>query len=141
VPKCTICISPFREKIDIALASGASVRNVAKQFKVGVSSVHRHKADGHICKAIEEAKQAGVIAHGKSLDDRINEIYNMSIKAGKMALGEKVEDAKQQDPDLRSFGSCMSPAAKMAELLYEKDTAAKLQEEIDALREQMAKDQ
>lgn len=141
MPKCTICINKNREKIDIALASGASVRNVAKQFGVGVSSVHRHKADGHICEAIKAAEDAGIIKHGKTLDDRINEIYTISIKAGKMALGEQVPDVKKQDPDLRSFGSCMGPAAKMAELLYEKDTAAKLQEEIDALREQMAKDQ
>ena len=55
MPKCSICFSKHREKIDIALTQGESERSIAKRFKVGASTVHRHRADGHICQAIETA--------------------------------------------------------------------------------------
>jgi hypothetical protein len=71
------------------------------------------------------------------------EILDMSIRAGKMALGDAVDLPEGAEPvkrDLRSLGSCLAPACKMLELEYEHTIAAKLQEEIDALKEANAKD-
>lgn len=107
MPKCTICISPFREKIDIALASGASVRNVAKQFNVGASSVHRHKADGHICDAIKAAESERQIQVGLNIAKCAQDIYDLCYRAAQ----------KAEQEDLRSVGSCISPAVKVLEIL------------------------
>jgi hypothetical protein len=108
VPKCSICISPFREKIDIALASGASVRNIAKQFNVGVSSVHRHKADGHICKAIEAAANEKEVQTGLNISKCVQEIYEIATGSAKDA-----REAKQ----FGAVGSCLNSAAKVLEVL------------------------
>lgn len=39
---CSVCIHPDRQDVDRALMSGASVREVAKQFGIGKSSIERH---------------------------------------------------------------------------------------------------
>jgi hypothetical protein len=43
VSRCTICRSPARERIDQALASGASVRDVARQEGLSKSVIGRHR--------------------------------------------------------------------------------------------------
>lgn len=111
MPKCTICISPFREKIDIALASGASVRNVAKQFNVGVSSVQRHKADGHICDAIKAAERETQTQIGLNISKCAQDIYDLCYRAAQKAENE----------DLRSVGPCIAPAVKVLEILNKGD--------------------
>jgi hypothetical protein len=42
VPACTACANINRSKIDAALASGRSIRDVAAQYGLARSSVHRH---------------------------------------------------------------------------------------------------
>jgi hypothetical protein len=107
VPKCTICISPFREEIDKQLASGISVRNVAKQFKVGASSVHRHKADGHICKVIEDAAIESKTRAGLNIQKCAQEIYDLCFTTA--------QDVRKTDP--RCIGSLLVPAVKVLEIL------------------------
>ena len=43
------------------------------------------------------------------------EVYDLSIKAARIAIGD--EKSKLVKPDLRSFGSCISGAAKIVEVL------------------------
>jgi transposase-like protein len=42
--KCTICFHPQRDAIDTTIRSGASLRNIAKQFNVSPAAVNRHKS-------------------------------------------------------------------------------------------------
>lgn len=105
--KCSICFSKHREKIDIALTQGESERSIAKRFKVGASAIHRHKADGHICQAIEAAaieKQAEI---GINIASSAKEIYDICLRAAK----------KAENHDLRALGSCIAPAVKVLEIL------------------------
>jgi hypothetical protein len=44
--RCTICRSPARQRIDQALASGVSVRDVARQEALSKSVVGRHRDHG-----------------------------------------------------------------------------------------------
>ena len=43
------------------------------------------------------------------------EVYDLSIKAARIAIGD--EPSELVKPDLRSFGSCLSGAAKIVEVL------------------------
>jgi len=107
VPKCSICFSKHREKIDIALTQGESERSVAKRFKVGASAVHRHRADGHICQAIEAAAIEKQIEVGLNVAGCAQEIYDICLRAAK----------KAESNDLRALGSCIAPAVKVLESL------------------------
>lgn len=41
--QCTVCLHPQRDEIDLALAKGAPLRGVAKQFDVTTAAVFRHR--------------------------------------------------------------------------------------------------
>ena len=107
MPKCSICFSKHREKIDIALTQGESERSIAKRFKVGASAVHRHRADGHICQAIEAAAIEKQIEIGMNVAGCAQEIYEICLRAAK----------KAETHDLRALGSCIAPAVKVLEIL------------------------
>lgn len=107
MPKCSICFSKHREEIDIQLTSGASERSIAKQFKVSASAVHRHKADGHICKAIESAAIESKAQVGLNIQKRAQELYDLCYRAA----------LKAEEKDLRAVGSCVAPAVKVLEIL------------------------
>lgn len=107
MPKCSICFSKHREKIDIALTRGESERSIAKRFKVGASAVHRHRADGHICQAIEAAAIEKQTEIGLNVAGCAQEIYDICLRAAK----------KAETHDLRALGSCIAPAVKVLEIL------------------------
>ena len=111
MPKCSICVNKNREKIDIALTSGASERSIAKQFNVSASAVHRHKSDGHICQAIEAAANEKSIQTGINISKCAQDIYDLCFRAAQKAEKE----------DLRSLGSCIAPAVKVLEILNKGD--------------------
>jgi len=55
--KCTICEHKDRNKIDSMLAvKGASLRSIAVQFRISVSSLKRHLSNGHIAERIMQAQ-------------------------------------------------------------------------------------
>ena len=107
MPKCSICFSKHREKIDIALTQGESERSIAKRFKVGASAVHRHRADGHICQVIESAAIEKQTEIGLNVAGCAQEIYDICLRAAK----------KAETHDLRALGSCIAPAVKVLEIL------------------------
>lgn len=107
MPKCSICFSKHREKIDIALASGESERSIAKQYDVSASAVHRHKADGHVCKIIKAAETERQTQIGLNISKCAQDIYDLCYRAAQ----------KAEQEDLRSVGSCISPAVKVLEIL------------------------
>jgi hypothetical protein len=115
MPKCTICFNKHREKIDIALASGLSERSVAKQFNVSASAIHRHKADGHICKVIESAANEKKIQTGLNIQKCAQDIYDLCFRAAQ----------KAESQDLRSLGSCIAPAVKVLEILNKGNEGSK----------------
>ena len=56
--KCTICEHKKRNDIDISLAvDGASLRDIAGQFRVSKSALKRHMDNGHISAAAITVKQ------------------------------------------------------------------------------------
>ena len=63
--RCTVCAHPRRKKIDSALASGTSLRDVSGQFGVSKSALDRHR--GHVGGAIQKAAQR----RGESIGDSV----------------------------------------------------------------------
>jgi hypothetical protein len=53
--RCKVCRHPEREKVDIELARGLSGRSVADRYGLPRTSVCRHKANGHVPRAIIDA--------------------------------------------------------------------------------------
>jgi hypothetical protein len=58
--RCTICASPSRQDIEIALARGRSLRSLAGKHRLSKSAIHRHKrhadsAQDWLIKALSKA--------------------------------------------------------------------------------------
>ena len=71
---CTICGHADRSDIEMALLDGQSLRNVAKRFSVGTTSLHRHKKAGHVAQSLVKAKEVEVELMGETLFDRLRSI-------------------------------------------------------------------
>jgi hypothetical protein len=72
-PKCTICQHKARHEIDKALvADGASIRGIARQFRVSDDALSRHVKNGHVIAKIKQAAKAQEIADA---DDLLGEVH------------------------------------------------------------------
>lgn len=87
-PKCQICCHPERAAIDRAIVENGSIRDIAGRFKVGRSSVDRHKK--HIPKILAKAKQAETVAESSTLLSRVEKLL-----ARCESLFAKAEEAKE----------------------------------------------
>lgn len=85
--KCTVCSHPKRAAIDKAIVSGASNRDIARQFGAGEKSVQRHRA--HIKQAIIKARDAGVIRAGKTGYERWEGLYVLADEALRRAANDR----------------------------------------------------
>jgi hypothetical protein len=101
-PKCTICCHKKRCAIDQYIVDGETSRNIAKQFKVGYSSVERHIKAGHVSEPIKAAEREKLIKQGKTLHERLRDAQDICLEA---ALQAKADD-------LRAFGGCMAAMMK-----------------------------
>jgi hypothetical protein len=75
---CLACASPKRNEIDKALASGTPYRNISKRFRIGVASLHRHRA--HIAQAIVKATERREKSIGESVLERLENLYKRAEK-------------------------------------------------------------
>jgi hypothetical protein len=74
---CTVCAHKSRNKINEALISGQSIRSVAAQYNLAVTSVRRHKTN-HISQNLVKAKEAQVAAQA---DDLLGQVKNLLQEA------------------------------------------------------------
>jgi hypothetical protein len=73
---CTICASKACQEIDMALVSkNSSIRDIARQYRVGRSALTRHVNAGHMSPKIKEAKRAFDAVAGENLLNKIERIY------------------------------------------------------------------
>ena len=70
---CSTCTHPERDEVDQALVNGVSYRNVSKQFRLTVASLHRHKGT-HIPEHLAKAEEAKEVAQADSLLDRLMDL-------------------------------------------------------------------
>jgi hypothetical protein len=81
---CTICKHKQFEEINKQLLNGTSLRNIAKQFRLNSTSLHRHK-ENHIPEELLKSTDIQDIANANALQDQLNEIrektYSLLDKA------------------------------------------------------------
>lgn len=76
--RCRACLSPFRNAIDTALLSGATLQSVATKYRIGMASIKGHK---YTClrKAVKsetEGLPAGMLTNRLVLDhQRLEDLY------------------------------------------------------------------
>ena len=140
---CKICEHMRKHKdcgLNRQLIEGATDRSIAKEYGFNEKTVAKHR-NKCLTKRLKSAANAREAKAGLDLIACQKEVYDLSIKGAKIALGELKSENAEVKADIRAFGSCLGPATKIVESVYESTIAAKLQEEIDALKEANAKDQ
>ena len=65
-PRCTVCRSSERARVEMAMARGAGKRATAKRFGLGADSVARHWTN-HVSDAIKMARKVEVLRPGANL--------------------------------------------------------------------------
>ena len=115
VRRCTICTHPEATAIDRALIAGTPLRNIAEQFRLAVTSLHRHK-NAHIPAALARAKDAADVAGADSLLARLEELTSEA---------HRLKGKAERRGDIRTALSAVRELVRMVELL------AKLRGELD----------
>ena len=115
--KCTVCRSPHRDAIDIDLINGTPVRDIAERYGFkSHHSIQRHnKPEDGKPSHIQERLRKNEVKSAKSLQNRIDEIYDTSFGLVKMAIDLK---------DPRAAAYCLMNAVKVVEILGKSDTAS-----------------
>jgi len=113
------------------ILEGTSYADVAKRFKGkgkgwaagNYYTIQKHwEAQHMVSRQLLAAKDIKDRKRGLELLTCQAEVYNLSIEAAKTALGTIKSKNPDVKPDLRAFGSCLGPAAKMVEVLAKVDT-------------------
>jgi len=119
---CRVCdyIRSHRgpHRINEDLVNGISISAIMQRTGLGRRALVRHRDEGHMMAGFQ--KHAHLTKGAKEQLDLMKcakEIYDMSIRAAKIAIGDEKSKNKEVKPDLRSFGSCISGAAKVVEVL------------------------
>lgn len=115
---CAVCAYIKKHKkcgLNTKLMEGASYRSIAIETGLDQRTIAKHAKAGHGMKpVIAQAGRTKAVKEGLELVKCQKEVYDLSIKAAKLAMGDEVSDHVK--PDLRSFGSCISGATKVIEI-------------------------
>jgi hypothetical protein len=99
---CSICSDSRRAEVNAALTDGRTLRDVSKQFRISVSSLHRHTR-AHLGRQLAEV----AVAEAGTLLDRVAKLSRESAR-----LGRKAEEAG----DLRTALAAIRELTRLAEL-------------------------
>jgi hypothetical protein len=84
--KCTICENESRHEIDVSLVSpNATLRDIARQYRVSKDALSRHIKGGHIAEKITKAKYAHEALAADNLLNRIQKFHTRFEKMAKNA--------------------------------------------------------
>lgn len=119
---CTVCKNENRADIDMALLNNTPFRNIAGQFSLSVTALHRHK-EKHIAGSLVKAKDAKEVSDA---DELLKEVRDLLTKA--KALMKRAEDGKGVKVDeevrtallgVREVRACLELLAKLRGQLNE----------------------
>jgi hypothetical protein len=105
----TIETHPRRAEINQALLSGQSLRNVAEQYGISTTALHRHKRN--LAPAIQQAVQDRQEESGQSILEQVRAIQDRTINTLKVA-----EAAKDQNMTLKAIAECRKNLELLARL-------------------------
>jgi hypothetical protein len=119
-PKCSICQHKARHEIDKALAvDNASIRGIARQFRVSDDALSRHVKNGHLIAKIKQAVKAQEVADSDDLLKEINETEDLTKTIIKAAMNRKkktTDNKDAKDPDYRTALDGIARREKQIEL-------------------------
>lgn len=117
---CAVCEYIKKHKkcgLNTKLMEGASYRSIAIETGLDQRTIAKHAKAGHGMKhVIAQAGRTKAAKESLELAKCQREVYDLSIKAAKIAIGDEKSNNKDVKPDLRSFGSCISGATKVIEI-------------------------
>jgi hypothetical protein len=105
---CTICLHPDRAAIDRSLVSGTSFRDLAGQWSVTKSALHRHKQEhlpAHLAKAHEEesiGQAIDVVRQLRAINAACLEILQTSRAEKKHSISLKAVDRIERQISLQA---------------------------------------
>lgn len=102
-PKCSACSHPKRAEAEAAVASGLSVREVAKRFGLPYASFDRH-CRKCIQKSIAKAVEAKELSHGIALVDRVERLQTAAQTILDAAMEGRPLIRKDGTPVLKKNG-------------------------------------
>lgn len=109
--RCTVCVHADRAAIDVALVDGAPLRNVAEQFRLTPTSLHRHKA-AHLLTDLVEAHAAGEGVRRETLVDQVQALRDRTL--GILDKAEAADDPRVALAAVREARACVELLAKVA---------------------------
>ncbi|MGI6601357.1 MAG: hypothetical protein ACOX3N_06025 [Dethiobacteria bacterium] len=113
---CSICTHQERQAIDRALVVGTSLRDIAGQFGVSKSALHRHRA--HIPEALTMAKEAEEAARADDLLAEVVELQNRAVSI--LDRAEKAGQLQTALNGIREARRCLKLLAQLQGELYER---------------------
>ena len=108
--RCSVCSSEHRNDVDRALVAGASYRDIAGQFGLSTSAVHRH-AQAHLPRAAADA--ARVAEQGRATDLTL-EVRELKGRA--MAVLDRAEGLGHLGDAIKAIGEARHAISLLARL-------------------------
>lgn len=116
--KCTICEHPRVEEINTALLDGVPLRDIAGQFSVSKTALHRHKE--HIPAGLVKAQEAQEVARADNLLDQVVELRDRALSI--LTKAEQAGDLKTALQGIREARGCLELLARLQGELQEGTT-------------------
>jgi len=116
--KCSICGHEKVEEINRLLLEGVSLRDIAGQYSISKTALHRHKK--HIPATLAKAQEAREVAKADSLLDQVAELRDKALSI--LAKAEQAGDLRTALQGVREAKGCLELLAKLQGELQEQTT-------------------
>ena len=108
---CRVCQSDRTREIDELLVSGTPTRNIAKLFRIGASSVYRHKMTC-LPKSLVKAAEARTVGDANTV---VTQVQALLTRAWKLCdIAEHAKDYKGAISGVRAVQSILELLAKLS---------------------------
>lgn len=75
---CTVCSHPMREHIEEDLIRGAPLRNIAEQYGLSVTALHRHKGS-HLPELLLKAREEEEVELAESIYEQVEALQRRTL--------------------------------------------------------------
>ena len=117
--KCTVCEHEKVEEINRLLLEGVSLRDIAGQYSISKTALHRHKKD-HLPAKLVKAQEAREIAKADSLLDQVTELRDKALSI--LDKAEQAGDLRTALQGVREAKGCLELLARLQGELQEQAT-------------------
>lgn len=107
---CSVCKHEDLESINQALLANESLRNIAEQFPLSTTALHRHKKS-HLPAALVKAQEAQEVSRADSLLDQLRHLQGKALSLLEQA--ETAGDLRAALQGVREAKGCLELLAKL----------------------------